>query len=85
MLTSAVLSHRGFDAVEFEKAYTAADFDRCRELAEIGDDYDAVLARARLRSGNAVTSRSSAPFRRSRRRRTRLAWRATSCSAPPLG
>lgn len=48
MLTSAVLSHRGFDAMEFEKAYTAADFDRCRELVEIGDDYDAVLARARL-------------------------------------
>ena len=48
MLTSAVLNARGFDAAEFEKAFTAADFDRCRELVENGDTYDAVLARARL-------------------------------------
>ncbi|HEX3671785.1 MAG TPA: helix-turn-helix domain-containing protein [Candidatus Cybelea sp.] len=34
--------------MEFEKAYTAADFDRCRDLVAIGEDYDAVLARARL-------------------------------------
>jgi DNA-binding CsgD family transcriptional regulator len=42
------LNRSGFDAEEFERAFTAADFDRCRELIDAGEGFDAVLARARL-------------------------------------
>jgi DNA-binding CsgD family transcriptional regulator len=50
MSTSAKvsLSPCGFDNEEFERALTAAAFDRCRELVESADGLDAVLARARL-------------------------------------
>lgn len=37
-----------FDSGEFEKAFTAADFDRCRELVQDADSIDAALAAARL-------------------------------------
>jgi DNA-binding CsgD family transcriptional regulator len=48
MLTSTRLSPSGFDALEFEKAFTAADFDRCRELVDPRAGFDAVIASARL-------------------------------------
>ncbi|MGB8909505.1 MAG: helix-turn-helix domain-containing protein [Candidatus Cybelea sp.] len=48
MLTSAIVTQAGFDAEEFENAYRAADFDRCRVLIESRDAYDAVLAGALL-------------------------------------
>lgn len=48
MFTSAIVTRPGFDAEEFEKAFTAADFDRCRELVDAQGSFDAVLARARL-------------------------------------
>ena len=48
MLTSAIVTGPGFDAGEFEKAFRAANFDRCRELIESRDDFDAVLAGALL-------------------------------------
>jgi DNA-binding CsgD family transcriptional regulator len=48
MLTSARVARLGFDAEEFEKAYTAADFNRCRELVGAGDGFEAALASARL-------------------------------------
>jgi len=48
MLISAIVTRPRFDAGEFEKAFTAADFDRCRELLEGVESFDAVLAAARL-------------------------------------
>src|SRR6202042_1321654 len=48
MLASAIVSRSGFNAGEFERAFTAADFDRCRELVDAGGGFDAVLAGARL-------------------------------------
>lgn len=48
MLTSAVLTGTGYDAEVFEKAFSAADFDRCRELVAVDGDFDAVLAGTRL-------------------------------------
>lgn len=48
MLTSAILTRPGYDAEEFEKAFTAADFDRCRELVDGKGDFDAVLAGTRV-------------------------------------
>jgi DNA-binding CsgD family transcriptional regulator len=48
MFTSAIVTRPGFDAGEFEKAFTAADFDRCRELVDAQSGFDAALARARL-------------------------------------
>ncbi|MBV8149839.1 MAG: helix-turn-helix transcriptional regulator [Candidatus Eremiobacteraeota bacterium] len=48
-MINVTLDHLGFDAEEFEKAFTAADFDRCHELVEAGEGFDAVLAGARVR------------------------------------
>lgn len=48
MLNSATLSHLGFDAEEFEKSFTAADFDRCRALVASARSAPAILAGARL-------------------------------------
>ncbi|MGA9944398.1 MAG: helix-turn-helix domain-containing protein [Candidatus Cybelea sp.] len=48
MLTSAIVTGPGFDAGEFEKEFRAADFDRCRELIDSRDNFDAVLAGALL-------------------------------------
>jgi DNA-binding CsgD family transcriptional regulator/tetratricopeptide (TPR) repeat protein len=48
MLTSAIVTNPGFDAEEFEKAFSAADFDRCRELVDGKQGFDAVLAGARV-------------------------------------
>jgi DNA-binding CsgD family transcriptional regulator len=48
MLASAILTRPGFDGEDFEKAFTAADFDRCRELVEGQNEFDAVLAAARV-------------------------------------
>jgi DNA-binding CsgD family transcriptional regulator len=48
MLISASVTRPRFDPGEFEKAFTAADFDRCRELVSQGENFDAVLAGARL-------------------------------------
>ena len=49
MLTSATSIRQSFDTVEFEKAFTAADFDRCRELvSDLSGGIDAVFASARL-------------------------------------
>jgi DNA-binding CsgD family transcriptional regulator len=48
MFTSAILSRSGFDAGEFDRAYAAADFDRCRQLVAAVDGFDAVLAGARV-------------------------------------
>lgn len=47
-MNSAIGSRPGFDADEFEKAFTAADFERCRELVEAGNSFGSVLARGRL-------------------------------------
>jgi DNA-binding CsgD family transcriptional regulator len=47
-LTSAKLSPLGFDSEEFEKAYTAADFDRCRDLVRLDESLEAGIAAARL-------------------------------------
>ncbi len=48
MFTTARIIQPGFNAEEFEKAFTAADFDRCRELVEKPEGIDALLASARL-------------------------------------
>ncbi len=48
MLTSATLTRPGFDSEEFERAFAAADFERCRELIASGDGIDVVLSEARL-------------------------------------
>lgn len=48
MLNSSTLSHLGFDAEEFEKSFTAADFDRCRALVASSRSAPAILAGARL-------------------------------------
>src|SRR5580658_7782824 len=48
MLTSATLTRPGFDNEEFERAFAAADFERCRELLASSDGIDVVLAEARL-------------------------------------
>jgi DNA-binding CsgD family transcriptional regulator len=47
-LTSAIVTRPSFDAGEFERAFTAADFDRCRELVQAENTFDAALAAARL-------------------------------------
>lgn len=47
-MISAIVRRPGFAAEEFERAFTAADFVRCRELVAAGEGYDAVLAGARL-------------------------------------
>lgn len=48
MLTNARVCPLGFDVEEFEKAFTAADFDRCRDLVSSEHGMDAILASARL-------------------------------------
>lgn len=48
MLTSAIATRPGFEAEEFEKAFVAADFDRCRELVDGKASFEAVLASARV-------------------------------------
>jgi len=48
MRLSATLTNPGFEAEEFERAFAAADFDRCRVLVGEGRRFDAVLAGARL-------------------------------------
>lgn len=47
-MTSAIVTRPSFDAGEFEKAFTAAEFDRCRELVRDGTTFDAALAAAKL-------------------------------------
>lgn len=47
-MTIAIVGRPSFDKIEFERAFTAADFDRCRELVSVGGSVDAVLAAARL-------------------------------------
>ncbi len=46
-MNNATLTRPSFDSKEFEKAFLAADFDRCRELVSSGD-VDTVLPSARL-------------------------------------
>jgi DNA-binding CsgD family transcriptional regulator len=48
MLTTAIATRSGFDAEQFEEAFSAADFDRCRELADQKNVFEAVLASARV-------------------------------------
>ncbi len=48
MLNTAIATRSGFDAEQFEEAFSAADFDRCRELADHADGFEAVLASARV-------------------------------------
>jgi DNA-binding CsgD family transcriptional regulator len=48
MLKSATLSRPSFDSDDFERAFLAADFDRCRELVSSTDDLETVLPAARL-------------------------------------
>src|SRR5215472_5373126 len=48
MFINARVSSLGFNAEEFEKAFTAADFDRCRDLVSSPQGMDAILAAARL-------------------------------------
>jgi tetratricopeptide (TPR) repeat protein len=49
MLTTALLSrYPGFDNADFERAFTAADFDRCRELVSHTNSVESLLAAARL-------------------------------------
>jgi DNA-binding CsgD family transcriptional regulator len=48
-MLSAILARPGcYDAEEFERAFTAADFDRCRELVDGQHEFEAVLASARV-------------------------------------
>jgi DNA-binding CsgD family transcriptional regulator len=48
MYINAKVSPLGFSSEEFEKAFTAADFDRCRDLVASAQGMEAVLAAARL-------------------------------------
>jgi len=48
MLTSAIATRPGFDAENFERAFLAADFIRCRELIDGSHDFNAVLAGTRV-------------------------------------
>jgi len=48
MFINARVSSPGFNAEEFEKAFTAADFDRCRDLVSSAQGIGAILASARL-------------------------------------
>jgi DNA-binding CsgD family transcriptional regulator len=48
MPISAIAVHPSFDAGEFERAFTAADFDRCRALLRDIEGTDVRLASARL-------------------------------------
>ncbi len=48
MLSSAILARPGFAAEDFEKAFSAADFNRCRELVDGQYEFEAVLAAARV-------------------------------------
>jgi DNA-binding CsgD family transcriptional regulator len=48
MLTSAILTCPGYDAEDFEKAFTAADFNRCRELVDGKTDFESLLAATRV-------------------------------------
>lgn len=48
MSTSAVSLRTPYDGREFDRAYKAADFDRCRELVSSQSEYPAVLAAAKL-------------------------------------
>jgi DNA-binding CsgD family transcriptional regulator len=48
MFTTSIGNRPGFDAEGFEQAFTAADFDRCRDLLGTGEGLNSALARARL-------------------------------------
>jgi DNA-binding CsgD family transcriptional regulator len=48
MLTTVTCKARGFDNDEFRQALKAADFERCRTLADACDSPEALLSRARL-------------------------------------
>ena len=48
MLTSATLTHPGFDKQEFERAFKAADYERCHELVASSDGLEALVPAARL-------------------------------------
>lgn len=48
MLTTVRPNRRGFDIAEFDSAFKAADFERCRQLVESNSTLEGVLAAARL-------------------------------------
>ena len=47
-MLNAIATRSSFDAEQFEEAFSAADFDRCRELADHQDSFEAILASSRV-------------------------------------